>query len=103
MKTLIASLACCLLGVAVGWYAGRSHSKQETTQAIQQMMETIESHERLETASAIRLIELIQSGDTQVATHVLSRPIADFYLLYAHRTGESTLKLIAQIEQLRKT
>ena len=63
MKTLIASVVSLLLGVAIGWYAGRRHFHQEKTLVVDQMVEGGESADRERAVRAVRAIESIQSGD----------------------------------------
>jgi len=106
MKTLIASAVSLLLGSMIGWYIGYGHAKHETTEAVEQMMQTMESSDGAEAARDILAIGLIGSGDTQKTVQLLSKPIAGYYYMYAIHAGtndERAEKLRAQIEQLAST
>jgi len=72
-----------MAGLAIGWYAGRGQARHETTEAVQQMMETMESYDAAEAVTSIRAIGLVESGQYQKASEYLSKPIA----VYEHRFG----------------
>ena len=107
MKTLIASVFSLLVGSVIGCYIGYSYyEKHVTNEAVEQMMQEIESSDGVQAARAIRAIELIESGETQKAVQLLSRPIVDYYYFYAIHAGtneERPLKMRAMIEQLVST
>ncbi len=106
MKALIASGVSLLVGLAIGGYIGyRYHDRHITNEAVEQMLEGMESSERLEAARGIRAIELIQSGDSQQAVQMFSIPIADFYSWHVNLTHneQRTKDLLARIEQLART
>ena len=106
MKTTSISLISLLAGVGVGWYIGHGYAKHETTEAVEQMMQTMESSDGAEAARDILAIGLIGSGDTQKTVQLLSKPIASYYYMYAIHAGtndERAEKLRAQIEQLAST
>ena|ERR1017187_3260619 len=105
MKIAIISLISLLAGVGVGWYIGHGHAKHETTEVVEQMMQTIESSDALAAATSIRAIGSIQSGDMQRAVQLLSRPIANYYYIYTNdgTNDKRSTKLRALIEQLIST
>jgi hypothetical protein len=106
MKALIASIVCLVVGLAVGFYAGyRDYHKHIADEAVQQLVASTESSDRLEAARGVRAIELIQSGDTRQAIQMFSIPVGDFYSEYAHlsHNDEKTKNLLAKIEQVAST
>jgi len=106
MKTIIASAVCLLVGFVMGCYIGYNYNeKHVTNEAVEQMLQGMESSERLEAAYAIRAIGLIESGETQKAVQSLSRPIADYYYFHADlaHDDERAKQLLVGIEQLAST
>jgi len=106
MKALIVFAVSLVVGSVIGCYIGYSYyEKHVTNEAVEQMVQGIESSDRLETANAIRAIGLIESGETQKAVQLLSRPIVDYYYIYAVHacTNEERLRLRSEIEQLAST
>jgi hypothetical protein len=106
MKTLIASFVSLLLGFVIGWYIEYRNAEHEMTDVVEEMQQPIESLDRLDAASAIRAIEIIQSGQTQKAVRFLCRPIADYYYMYSSDgwpKDERSMKLRAMIEQFVST
>lgn len=106
MKTLIASFASLLVGLAIGSYLGyRCYDRHVTNEAVQQMLRQMESSDRLGAARGMRAIELIQSGHTQEVAQMFFAPIADFYSQYAKlaHNDERTKQLLATIEWFAKT
>jgi hypothetical protein len=106
MKTYFASVIFLLVGLAVGFFIGyRDYQKHITSEAVQQMIQGMESSERLAAARGIRAIELIQSGETSNAVEFLSRPIGDFYRSYAKLThnDKRTTDLLVWIDQIAST
>lgn len=104
MKTFVASAIALLLGLAAGWYGAHRQAERETGQVIQQMMEPIESSDREHASRAVRAIDLIESGKTAEAVHLLSKPIAYYYNVY--KTAAPTdrdRQLRTMIEQLAGT
>jgi hypothetical protein len=106
MKTLIASVVCLLVGLWAGFYIGyRYWDRHSTSQAMQAMVESLESHEALMASMSARTISLIDSGQDQQAIQMLSFPIASYYYVYASSTftNEQRLKLRALIDGLAST
>ena len=106
MKTLIASIVCLVLGLAVGFYAGnRDYHKHIADEAVQQLVASGDSSARFEAAMALRSITLIESGESSNAVQFLSRRIGDFYRSYAGLThnDERTKQMLALIEQVAST
>ena len=83
MKTLIASIVSLLLGLAFGWHLEHRHSRHEGDEAAAQFMQATKSSDREQAARDVQAIELIESGETQKAVQMLSRPIGYYYYLYA--------------------
>jgi len=106
MKALIVSIVCLTVGLAIGFVAGYHYYERNiTSQATRQMMQLMDSGNRLQAARGVRAIELIQSGDTQQAIQMFSIPVAGFYSEYAHLSNndEETRKLLVWIEQAAST
>ena len=106
MKTFVASVIFLLVGLAIGCFAGYRYCDRHTTnEAIQQMVEGMESDSGAAALSAVHCISSIESGDTQKAVQMLAFPIATYYSAYALHSGtnEERLKIRAQIEQLAST
>jgi hypothetical protein len=106
MKALIASIVCLAVGLAIGFFVGYRYCNWHgTNEAEDQMIQMMESSDRLAAARGLRAIELIEAGNTNQAIEMFSFPIADFYAEYAYAgtNDERTLKLRAQIEQFAKT
>ena len=95
-----------MIGLAIGAFVGhRSYDKRVTNEAVQQMVESGESSDRERAARAVRAIEMIQAGRSSDAVELLSRPIADYYHLYASatHTDQRTRDMLALIERLAST
>jgi hypothetical protein len=106
MKTFVASAISLLVGLAMGCYVGyRYYEKHITNEAIQQMVESLESYDALMASMSARTISLIDSGQDQKAVQILSYPIAYYYYIYASSTftNEQRLKLRAMIDTLAST
>jgi hypothetical protein len=105
VKTLIGSLVLVSLGLVIGWYIGRSQRSPATSQAVEQMVETMESFEGAEAARDVRAISLIGSGGTESAVKLLCGPIANYYRQYVTDayTNERRSRLLALIEDLMST
>jgi hypothetical protein len=106
MKTFIVSLTCLLTGLGIGWYIGyRHYQKQITSEAIEQMTQSVESSEALAALVSIKAIGLIETDDTQKAIQLLSIPIGNYYFFYrnAGTKNEHRAENLAQIEQLVRT
>jgi hypothetical protein len=106
MKTFVASVIFLLVGLAIGCYVGyRYCDRHATNEAVQQMVDGMESQDGADAMMAVNCIRLIESGETQKAVQMLSFPIATYYSAYALHpsTNEERLKIRAQIEQLAST
>jgi hypothetical protein len=105
MKPIFASAVSLLVGLAVGGYAGYHYQdRRSTSEAVNLMLEGSESSETVQAARATRAIELIESGETQKAVQILSKPIAYYYSLYAdHADTEGRRRTCAMIEELVST
>ena len=106
MKTLIAFVVCLLVGLWSGFYIGyRYWDRHSTSQAMQAMVESLESHDALMASMSAHTISLIDSGQDQQAVQMLSFPIASYYYVYASSTftNEQRLKLRALIDGLAST
>jgi hypothetical protein len=106
MKLLLTTCVALLIGLAVGAYVGyRSYDRHVANEALQQLVESGESSDRERAARAVRAIEMIEAGKGSEAVELLSRPIADYYRLYASgsHNDEGTRKVLAMIEQLAST
>jgi hypothetical protein len=106
MRTAIASIVCLVVGLAIGSYVGyRYYERHITNEAVQQMMQGMESSDRLRAAMAVQSITLIESGESSNAVQLLSRRIGDFYRSYAglKNNEERTKQLLASIETVAST
>jgi hypothetical protein len=106
MKTAVAFILCLAVGLVTGFFVGyRCYTRHTTNEAVQQMLDGMESSERLQAAMAVRSITLIESGDGSNAVQFLSRRIGDFYSSYAGLThnDERTKQLLVLIEQVAST
>jgi hypothetical protein len=106
MKVAIFTTVSLLIGLVTGCYVGyRYCEKRATNEAIQQMVEGAESSDALMAVTSARAIGFIDSGETQKAVEMLSRPIAHYYSIYATSpfTNERRLRLRAMTEELAKT
>jgi uncharacterized protein YneF (UPF0154 family) len=105
MKTFLASSICLLVGLAIGCFVGyRYYERHITNEAVKQMLDGMESADGYHAAEAVRVIELIDSGDHSNAVRILSTPIANYYQWYAvHADTDRERKLRAFIEQLAST
>ena len=106
MKTLFISVVCLLVGLWMGFYIGyRYWDKHSTNEAMQAMVESLESHNALMASMSARTISLIDSGQDQQAVQMLSFPIASYYYLYASSefTNAQRLKLRTMIDTLAST
>jgi hypothetical protein len=106
MKTVIVCAVCLVIGLTAGWFLGyRYYEWHIRNEAVKQMMEGMESSDRLIVAYAIRAIGLIQSGESQKASELLCGPIAGFYSEYAglNHNDWRTQDTLARIETLAKT
>ena len=106
MKTFVASVAFLLAGLTTGYYAGYRHCDwHATNEAMQAMVESLESHDALMASISVNTIRLIDSGQDQKAVQLLSFPIASYYYIYASSTftNEQRLKLRAMIDGLAST
>jgi hypothetical protein len=106
MKTFIASVISVLVGLAIGWHFGYRYCDRHTSnEAMQAMVESLESHDALMASMSARTISLIDSGQDQQAVQILSFPIASYYYVYASSafTNEQRLKVRALIDGLAST
>jgi hypothetical protein len=106
MKTLVLSFVSVLVGLAIGWHLGyRYCDRHGTNEAMQVMVESLESHNALMASMSARTISLIDSGQDKMAVQMLSFPIASYYYVYASSTftNEQRLKLRALIDGLAST
>ena len=101
MKTLFGSIVSLMLGLVIGWYVEHKHSGREGDEAAAQFMQATKSSDREQEARDVRAIELIESGETQKAVQLLSRPIGYYYYLYAADVDTNLdLKARAMIDRL---
>lgn len=104
MKIIIISLLGLLVGFGVGFGVGwHSNDKQTTNEAVQALMDSSESIDRLEAWRAIVAIGMIESGETQKTVQFISKPIVQYYYSYEGRSGTNAATLRARIEQIAKT
>jgi uncharacterized protein YneF (UPF0154 family) len=105
VKILIPSLFCLLVGLAAGFLVGYRHYERHiTNEAVQQMLQEMESSDGEHAAEATLVIELIESGNGSNAVRILSRPIANYYQRYAvNANTDRERKLRAFIEHLAST
>ena len=105
MKIFIELAVCLVVGLAMGFYVGyRYYEWHITNEAVQLMTEQRESSDGEHAAEAVRVIELIGSGDSSNAVRMLSTPIANYYQWYAvYADTDRERKLRAFIEQLAST
>lgn len=95
MKMLIIFFVGLLLGLGLGSVFTLRHADHEVAAVVAQMQQPYEASERLDAIRSIRVIELIQSGDSSNALRVLSEPIAEYYSINA--------KLVNNDDRTRKT
>lgn len=101
MKIIVASVTSLVIGLLIGWYIEGNRAEREKTEIVEQMVDGIESSDRTDAARCVRVIEHIQSGDTQRAVQLLSGPIADFYSTYGNdQSNVRRSRVRAMIEQL---
>jgi hypothetical protein len=106
MKICITSIVAVLVGLVIGFCIGnRSYHKHIADEALQQMVEQMESSDALMASMSARTISLIDSGQEQQAVQMLSFPIASYYYIYASSefTNAQRLKLRALIDGLATT
>jgi hypothetical protein len=105
MKTSIASVLSLALGLFIGWHFGHHHASRETSEAVQQMVDTTEASDAAEAARDARAISSIESGDTKEAVRSLSTPVAHYYAVYGNLSvnSENRSKVRGLIEQVSKT
>lgn len=105
MKTFIALVAGLLAGLAVGWVGGYFYNDMHTpSQVVSTMVQGTESSDAVAAGRSVRAIELIESGQTEKAVRMLSRPIADYYSEYgSHPNTERRRQTRAIIEELMAT
>jgi len=91
--------------MSLGWYAGKLTERHKTTAAVQQMLQTIESADRVQAARDVQAITLIESGETLKAIRSLCVPIANYCDVYTVRTNdtEAQLRLRVLIQELMQT
>ena len=91
MKSFITSVVFLIVGLAVGFFIGyRDYQKHVANEAVQQVIQNMESSDRLAAARGVHAIELIQAGETSNAIQSLSKPIGAFYRSYANLTHNDT-------------
>jgi hypothetical protein len=102
---LITALASLLIGAAVALYVQQRHFEREKAGIVRQVVEDDESADRKRALMALRAIEVIQSGDTQLAMRLLSTPVAHYYTVYEAPGGDKEKRAETRtlIEQLAKT
>jgi hypothetical protein len=106
MKTFVTSVVFLLVGFVIGFYVRYRYCEwHQTSEAMQAMVESLESHDALLAAMSARTISLIDSGHDQQAVQMLSFPIASYYYVYASSkfTNAQRLKLRAMIDDLAKS
>jgi hypothetical protein len=105
MKTLIALVVGLLAGLAVGWIGGSDYNDMHRPiQAVDAMVQGTEGSDAVAAARSVRAIELIESGRSDKAVRMLSRPIVDYYTEYGLRFDtERRRKTRAMIEELMAT
>jgi hypothetical protein len=105
MKTSIALVLSLALGLFIGWHFGHHHARHETSEAVQQMVDTTEASDAAEAARDARAISSIESGDTKEAVRSLSTPVAHYYAVYGNLSvnSENRSKVRGLIEQVSKT
>jgi hypothetical protein len=106
MKIFVTTIISLLLGLALGFYIGYRYCDRHTSnEAMQAMVESLESHDALLASMSANTIRLIDSGQDQKAVQMLSFPIASYYYVYASSrfTNEQRLKLRAMIDGLAST
>lgn len=108
-KTILLFLSGCMFGLIAGWYAGYLHPR---TTAIRRGVEYLErSLDQYEpeyvgpSLQAMRVIPLIESGQTNEAVQSLSDWIANYYRSYASTPGTNDYRRRARdvIEAMAKT
>ena len=105
MKGIIPAGVSLLVGLAIGGYVGyRLYDGRVTNDAVNLMLEGHESSEAEHASRATHAIELIESGETQKAVRLLSKPIAYYYCLYAdHADTQERRQICAMIDRLVST
>lgn len=105
MKTFVAMAVGLLAGLAVGWVGGYFYNDMHTpSQVVSTMVQGTESPDAAAAGRSVRAIELIESGQTEKAVRMLSRPIAEYYSSYAsHPDTDLRRKTRAMIEELIAT
>jgi hypothetical protein len=106
MKAQVGSIVGLVVGLAIGFFVSyRYYDRHVTNEAVQQMVQGMESSDRFEAAMAVRTIGLIESGDSSNAVQFLSRRIGDFYRTYASlaHNDERTKQLLVSVEQIAST
>jgi hypothetical protein len=105
MKSIVILLVGLLVGVGGGWYVGYTRPITKANRDARQELLAMEADDCMAAIIAVRVIPMIESGDTQNAIAWLAKPIGSYYRVYALHAGtnDQRLTLRAKIEQLAST
>jgi hypothetical protein len=83
MKIVITFVVGLGAGLAFGWFIGYLHPRRIADRQMEVYMKESEPSSRDAAIVAIHAIRQIQAGDTNMAIHILSLPLADYYYSFA--------------------
>ena len=83
MKTMTISFLSLLVGIGLGWYIGYTSSNSRAARReVRHDLDIYEKDGAVAAVFAVQAVSCIDSGETQRAVQILSRPIANFYCDY---------------------
>ena len=103
MKTLIPCIVSLLIGAAIGWIAGQSHAKPQTTQTAKEMTQSLENADAVAAKSSMTAIDLVESGKNEELVRFLCSPIVRYYYTHAVHAGTNepaVVRMRGSIEQM---
>lgn len=105
MRAFITFTVGCLLGLALGWFAGYIHPSTKANRQALEYMDRLEPQYIGPTLLAFRTIPLVESGDTNAAIERLSDAVADYYRAYGVTAGTNEYRTRARtvIEAMAQT
>lgn len=82
MKARITVGVALAAGLIAGWYWGHQQARSAAPELVEQMLRLTESYDAATAVRNVRVIELIDAGETQQAIAMLCPPIAHYYYVY---------------------
>ena len=105
MKSFLGLIAGILIGSCAVLYVGYTRPAAQVNRNEMQFFKTMEWDDSKAAHFAVKSIPVVHSGDTEKAVQLLALSIADWYRVYAGKTGtnEERLNLRDKIERLAST